>query len=71
MLDITHELEGADELAKGERLIRDHGYYPVALTPRSATNTPPMKTSSKSCSTSRCARRWRRGSSGRTRSSRR
>ena len=33
MLDITHELEGADELAKGERLIKDHGYYPVTLTP--------------------------------------
>jgi Icc-related predicted phosphoesterase len=33
MLDITHDLQGADELAKGERLIRDHGYYPVALTP--------------------------------------
>ena len=33
MLDITHELNGADDLAKAERLIRDHGYYPVALTP--------------------------------------
>ena len=25
--------EGADDLAKAERLIKDHGYYPVALTP--------------------------------------
>ncbi|NLE23264.1 MAG: metallophosphoesterase, partial [Actinobacteria bacterium] len=33
MLDITHDLNGAEDLAKAERLIRDHGYYPVALTP--------------------------------------
>jgi len=33
MLDITHDLNGADDLAKAERLIKDHGYYPVALTP--------------------------------------
>jgi Icc-related predicted phosphoesterase len=33
MLDITHDLNGADDLAKAERLIKDHGYYPVTLTP--------------------------------------
>lgn len=33
MQDIRHELQGADDLAKNERLIRDHGYYPVVLSP--------------------------------------
>ena len=32
MQDQQHELQGADELAKAERQIRDHGYYPVPMT---------------------------------------
>ena len=32
MQDQQHDLHGADELAKNQRLIRDHGYYPVAMT---------------------------------------
>jgi Icc-related predicted phosphoesterase len=32
MQDQQHDLEGDEELAKAERLIRDHGYYPVALS---------------------------------------
>jgi Icc-related predicted phosphoesterase len=32
MQDLTHDLEGHDELTKAERLIRDHGYYPVPMT---------------------------------------
>ncbi len=32
MQDQAHDLQGADELAKNQRLIRDHGYYPVILT---------------------------------------
>ena len=32
MQDLQHDLQGEDELAKAERLIRDHGYYPVRLS---------------------------------------
>jgi len=32
MQDLQHDLHGEDELATGERLIRDHGYYPVRVT---------------------------------------
>jgi uncharacterized protein len=32
MQDQQHDLQGAEDLAKNERLIRDHGYYPVLLT---------------------------------------
>ena len=32
MQDITHKIDGKDELATAERLIRDHGYYPVPMT---------------------------------------
>jgi Icc-related predicted phosphoesterase len=32
MQDVKHEL-ATDELAPSERLIRDHGYYPVRMTP--------------------------------------
>ena len=32
MQDLQHDLQGEEELASGERLIRDHGYYPVRLT---------------------------------------
>jgi uncharacterized protein len=32
MQDQRHQLSGADELAANERLIRDHGYYPVVMT---------------------------------------
>jgi Icc-related predicted phosphoesterase len=31
MQDQQHDLQGADELAQNERLIRDHGYYPVRM----------------------------------------
>ena len=32
MQDQQHDLTGRDELTKAERLIRDHGYYPVPMT---------------------------------------
>ena len=32
MQDQRHEFEGAEELARSERLIRDHGYYPVVMS---------------------------------------
>jgi Icc-related predicted phosphoesterase len=32
MQDQQHDLQGADELAQNERLIRDHGYYPVCMS---------------------------------------
>ena len=32
MQDQRHELEGPEELAHSQRLIRDHGYYPVVMT---------------------------------------
>jgi Icc-related predicted phosphoesterase len=32
MQDQRHEFEGDEELARNERLIRDHGYYPVRMT---------------------------------------
>jgi uncharacterized protein len=32
MQDQRHEFEGAEELALSQRLIRDHGYYPVVMT---------------------------------------
>jgi uncharacterized protein len=32
MQDQRHQLSGADDLAANERLIRDHGYYPVVMT---------------------------------------
>jgi Icc-related predicted phosphoesterase len=32
MQDLQHDLQGDDELTKAERLICDHGYYPVRLS---------------------------------------
>jgi Icc-related predicted phosphoesterase len=32
MQDQRHDFEGADDLARYQRLIRDHGYYPVVMT---------------------------------------
>ena len=32
MQDISHKIDGKEELATAERLIRDHGYYPVPMT---------------------------------------
>jgi len=32
MQDVRHELEGAEALAKSQRTIRDHGYYPVVMS---------------------------------------
>ena len=32
MQDQQHDLQGHEELTKAERLIRDHGYYPVPMT---------------------------------------
>ena len=32
MQDQRHDFEGAEELARSQRLIRDHGYYPVVMT---------------------------------------
>ena len=32
MQDQRHDFEGAEELARNQRLIRDHGYYPVVTT---------------------------------------
>ncbi len=33
MQDLRHDLDGGEELARHVRLIRDHGYYPVVMTP--------------------------------------
>ncbi len=32
MQDVRHEIEGDEELAQAQRLIQDHGYYPVPMT---------------------------------------
>ena len=33
MQDVRHDIDGADALAVQQRAIRDHGYYPVVMTP--------------------------------------
>lgn len=32
MQDLSHDVDGSEDLAHSERLIRDHGYYPVRMT---------------------------------------
>ena len=47
-----HDFEGADELAKNQRLIRDHGYYPVATYRRRGAGVrAETRRSSRGCST--------------------
>ncbi len=55
MQDQRHDFEGAEELARNQRLIRDHGYYPVVTTDDEVQEFAQNPRSSTRCSRTRCA----------------